>query len=136
MTLQDRLKIWRNHLRQSQVDFSKSIKMPLRTYQSYESGERHPGNKALSSIAETGVNLHWLLTGTGPITHNEQTESTSSIDQQDDPLAKIRQYLDAMDAEKREQTVNELFARVQEIQRIEEMEKTILELKQHHKTGS
>lgn len=39
----------------------------LRSWQDYESGEKHPGSKVLYGLAMLGINTNWLLTGEGPM---------------------------------------------------------------------
>jgi len=57
-----RLKILRGSL--SQTEMGKLFDMPLRTYQSYEYGQRVPPSHALSSIARKfGTTVEWILTG-------------------------------------------------------------------------
>lgn len=146
MDISDRLKIWREHLELTQEQFAKQAGIPSRTFQSWETGEKKPGTKALEKLSNTGVNLHWLFTGQGdmdlrktyktkiaPVAVREQTHTQY---EPADRLAQIRKYLDAMDDKKREQTLNEIFSRVQEVQRIDEMEKTIAELKKKYGYGS
>lgn len=41
--------------------------MPLPTYKDYEGGKRTPGGESLQCFAAAGVNVHWLLTGEGPM---------------------------------------------------------------------
>ncbi len=48
----------------SQTEMGKLFNMPLRTYQSYEYGQRVPPSHALSSIARKfGTTVEWILTG-------------------------------------------------------------------------
>ncbi len=57
-----RLKMLRGSL--SQTEMGKLFDMPLRTYQSYEYGQRVPPSHALSSIARKfGTTVEWILTG-------------------------------------------------------------------------
>lgn len=61
----DRLKSIRKSRGFSQETFSGSLGVSLRSYQNYESG-RHPiPSGLLCSLAEIGINIHWLLTGDG-----------------------------------------------------------------------
>lgn len=62
-----RIKQLREALRLSQVAFAQSTGTPLDTLKKYEGSKRLPGSDALMSMATTGVNLHWLITGVGPV---------------------------------------------------------------------
>lgn len=63
-SLGDRLAYIRAH--RSQKDWAEKLGVPLRTYQTYERGQREPDGRTLQGCAEEGWNLHWVLTGQGP----------------------------------------------------------------------
>lgn len=50
----------------TQRAFAEEIGVPLRTYQTYERGEREPNLQTLIATYERGWSLNWLLTGEGP----------------------------------------------------------------------
>jgi len=72
MSIDHRIKVWRGYLGMTQASFADSVGMPLRTLKGYEMGERLPGCEALASIASTGCNINWLLTGIGEMRIDEQ----------------------------------------------------------------
>lgn len=67
--LDERLKALRQALDKTQAEMAATAGIPLPTWKKYESGDREPGAAALSAMAATGVSLHWLLTGDGPMWH-------------------------------------------------------------------
>jgi Predicted transcriptional regulators len=63
MKIKNELKTYRNHLRLTQEEVSTKAKIPLRSYQSYEQGERLPNVKVGMRIAKalkTYPNELWL----------------------------------------------------------------------------
>jgi transcriptional regulator with XRE-family HTH domain len=66
-TLGSRLKALRQRLGRTQAQMSDATDIPLPTWKKYEGSDRDPGAEALAAMARTGVNLHWLLTGQGPM---------------------------------------------------------------------
>ncbi len=64
-TLGERLRAWRNMLGKTQAEMVRATRIPLATWKKYEGDDREPGAAALAAMAVTGLNLHWLLTGTG-----------------------------------------------------------------------
>ncbi|MCH7575005.1 MAG: helix-turn-helix transcriptional regulator [Candidatus Marinimicrobia bacterium] len=64
-----RLKKLRKARGLSQKAFSDSLSLPLRTYQSYESGDTALKAGVLRGMSTLGVNVDWLLTGQGNMEH-------------------------------------------------------------------
>ncbi|MFH1813431.1 MAG: helix-turn-helix transcriptional regulator [Pseudomonadota bacterium] len=60
-----RLREFREHLKLSQVAFAKEIGGSKRGLQGNESGISMPGGEVLSALIHKGLNLTWLLHGTG-----------------------------------------------------------------------
>lgn len=65
--LRERLRIVREHLKQSQSDMDALLKIGKRSWQRYESGTNTPGSQVIQSLAGKGYSAHWLLTGEGPM---------------------------------------------------------------------
>ena len=61
----ERVKIARNALGMTQLQFAKAIGASLPTVKNYEGANRIPGGKVLGGFARAGVNVDWLLNGTG-----------------------------------------------------------------------
>jgi len=49
----------------SQEEASSAAGIPIDTYRKYEADSRSPGSEALAGMALLGIDLTWLLTGTG-----------------------------------------------------------------------
>ena len=62
-----RLRQWRLERRETQEQFAALIGKHVGMVRKWEGGTAVPGGDALIDIAGTGVNLHWLLTGQGPM---------------------------------------------------------------------
>jgi transcriptional regulator with XRE-family HTH domain len=60
-----RLKALREALARTQTEMCVATGIPLPTWKKYEASDREPGAEALTAMARSGVNLHWLLTGRG-----------------------------------------------------------------------
>lgn len=67
-----RLKVWRQAIGLTQHDFSERVGLHIGVLKKYELGKNTPGGEALASIAKTGVNLNWLLTGEGNMRNKEE----------------------------------------------------------------
>lgn len=67
-----RLKTWRRSLGMNQIEFSKLSNLGLAILRKCEIDASMPGGHTLISLANTGVNIHWLLTGNGSMTTPEQ----------------------------------------------------------------
>lgn len=53
--------------------------IPLPSWKSYERGPSEPGAGALRSMAEEGVNIHWLLTGQGNMMQGTSIDIPSEL---------------------------------------------------------
>jgi transcriptional regulator with XRE-family HTH domain len=49
----------------TQTDTARLMGVSLATYQTYEHNKRRPNSDSLAPLAKEGINLHWLITGTG-----------------------------------------------------------------------
>ena len=74
MKISTRLRTLRDALGLTQPDAAIKFHMPLPSWKSYEKGPSEPGSGALRSLAEGGVNVHWLLTGEGSMLLNDAKE--------------------------------------------------------------
>lgn len=53
----------------------------VRPYQSYESGTRLPQAEGLRALAESGIDLNWLLTGKGQMRHDVSANEALPVDE-------------------------------------------------------
>lgn len=81
----------------------------------YENAVNIPGGEALVRIAQTGVNLNWLLLNEGEI---NRLAVVVAVDRMDE----IRKIVDSLDEPQRTVIVDELFSRAQEARRLSELE--------------
>lgn len=51
----------------SASEFGTATGIPVSTLKKYESNHSTPGGEAIQSIAGVGINVHWLVTGEGPM---------------------------------------------------------------------
>ena len=65
--LAHRLRRAREHLGLTQADAAYKTGIPLVSYKKYESSKATPGGDALTTLGRMEINLHWLLTGEGPM---------------------------------------------------------------------
>lgn len=130
-----RLKTWRKKLGMTQAQFSEKTEIHLAQIKKYETDASLPSGEIMAKIAETGVNLNWLLTGQGYMVLNldeervEEGKIPSDLAELDERFQAIFGLLQGMDSKKQASTVDELFSRVQEVQRVDEMERIIKEMK-------
>jgi len=148
MDVKDRIREWRQALGLTQAAFSEQTGVPLRTIKGYESGERSPGMDALASIAKTGVNLNWLLTGEGSMRSDEERAATPDVAAATPDVApwmqKYAARLEAImklledieDEGEREVLLADFFARAQNAKQIDELKRTVADLRAaQQKTG-
>jgi transcriptional regulator with XRE-family HTH domain len=148
MDVKDRIREWRQALGLTQAAFSEQTGVPLRTIKGYESGERSPGMDALASIAKTGVNLNWLLTGEGSMRSDEERAATPDVavatpdvapgmEKYAARLEAIMKLLEDIEDEgEREVLLADFFARAQNAKQIDELKRTVADLRAaQQKTG-
>ena len=68
MTINDRLRLIRESLQESQAKFSSRFGLPQTTYANYELNKRSIPDELKMNLAAMGINLHWLITGEGEMT--------------------------------------------------------------------
>ena len=61
----------RKHLGVTQPEMSGRTGIPVSSLDKYEGGHSKPGTDALAQIAACGINIHWLVTGDGPMMLSE-----------------------------------------------------------------
>lgn len=82
MQLGDRVKELRKALGLTQIEFGKRISASGATVSTTESGKTTPDNQTLNLICrEYGVNLDYLLHGTGPMFAPKEATALDRIDQ-------------------------------------------------------
>ncbi|MGD1832520.1 MAG: LexA family transcriptional regulator [Sphaerochaetaceae bacterium] len=64
----ERLKKIRQYKGMSQRAFGELLGIPQTTYANYESGKAIMPDELKKTLAKMGINLHWLITGEGPMT--------------------------------------------------------------------
>jgi len=65
MTINDRLRLIRELMKESQAKFSSRFGLPQTTYANYELNKRSVPDELKNELASIGINLHWLITGNG-----------------------------------------------------------------------
>src|SRR5258707_412270 len=83
MTIGERLRLIRADLRLSQTRMAEALSMPYGTYQAYEQDRHEQKAALLARLGALGVNLHWVLTGNGPM----QLESASPRGLAEEPVS-------------------------------------------------
>ncbi|PIQ27213.1 transcriptional regulator [bacterium (Candidatus Blackallbacteria) CG18_big_fil_WC_8_21_14_2_50_49_26] len=133
MGIQERIKKWRTSLGMSQAAFCNETGIPLRTLKGYEAGTRHPGSEALAAMANTGLNINWLLTGEGDMSKSEPIDTQVELSSEEiaEFQANMKEIFDLLlmiDEDKRGAAIQEMLARVQEAARINELERLVKKL--------
>jgi transcriptional regulator with XRE-family HTH domain len=143
-----RLRVWRQALGLTQNDFSERVGLHIGVLKKYELGKNTPGGDALASIAKTGVNLNWLLTGEGSMRSDEERAATPDVAVATPDVApgmqKYAARLEAImklledieDEGEREVLLADFFARAQNAKQIDELKRTVADLRAaQQKTG-
>lgn len=71
MSLAERLKQIREHLKKTQKEIAGDVSVSVQMWQTYEAGKSVPGGNVLEALARMGFNVNWILTGDGPIRLSE-----------------------------------------------------------------
>ncbi len=105
MTVGERIKTIREHLKQNQRDFAKSIDISQPALAMLEKGQREINNRHISLICmKHGISEEWLRTGKGEM-YNIQTDDYTNISvdiDKNDPKARqaIIDYWNLSDEDK------------------------------------
>ncbi len=67
LTIGSRLAAARRALRLKVSEFGTLTDIPESSLKKYESDHSKPGSDAIQSFAKAGINIHWLMTGDGPM---------------------------------------------------------------------
>lgn len=133
----DRIKVWRKHLGLTQVTFAELSGIRIGVLKKYEAGYNIPGGDALASIANTGANINWLLTGEGnmhqPLEIEQKQLSPEELEEFNQEFKHIFDLLLQIEEDKRGDAINEMLSRVREEVRISEMERKLKELENKEK---
>ena len=123
----DRLKLWRKSVMEmTQEQFAEATGVHLSAIRKYEKRHSVPSSESLLSIARTGVDLHWLLTGKGdmraPTSSDDDEAKTEADAEMVSRLKAIEGLLNGLQGEKRSAVLEEIFSRVQEAKRVADLE--------------
>ena len=75
MSIGQRLKILRNLLGKTQSEMASFLGVSFPTYRNWELGISEPSAGSLHVLLERGINIHWLLSGEGPVFLDEEREA-------------------------------------------------------------
>ena len=125
-----RLRLARNEINYKQTKVAKELKLSLRAYTRYESGEgeREITSKVLEFYAQKGININWLLTGEG-----EMFARPSAREGVPAELAPRVAAIVGLLSDIPEEQVDEVYKYISKEKRLADLEKTVEELKA--KTG-
>ena len=123
----DRLKLWRKSVMEmTQEQFAEATGVHLSAIRKYEKRHSVPSSESLLSIARTGVDLHWLLTGKGdmraPTSSDDDEAKTEADAEMVSRLKAIEGLLNGLEDEKRSAVLKEIFSRVHEAKRVADLE--------------
>ena len=126
-----RLKALRKKLGWTQTEFGEKTEINPVQIRKYETSVSIPSTEILARIASTDVNLNWLVTGDGEMFENvEQTHTISmKLSSYKKQLDNILELLSEMDDDKRNSILQEMQNRMLEVKQMQEMEKTLENLK-------
>ena len=94
--LTQRIRLIRAQLGYTQKAMAERVSVKYRSWQDYENGKSIPGGKVLGDIAVLGININWLLTGTGAMRVPDGSQ-TASGGLPELIVAAMREVLDEMD---------------------------------------
>ncbi len=138
MTISLRLKKWRQILGVTQIEFCEQANIALGVLKKYEAGTSIPGGETLSKMANTGLNIHWLLTGEGSMSSDTgEDDEQKSLTIQDLPqLQRYEKRLEAIlklmadieNEQERDALISEIFARVSSAKQLDELKQLVTKL--------
>lgn len=89
LSVGSRLKLFREFLKLTQVQFASAIGGTAIAIQGNESGRSMPNGKSLIGLYKLGMDINWLLTGEGQMLLTKQPPNSSGGD--------LRKFADAME---------------------------------------
>ncbi|MBK6616897.1 MAG: helix-turn-helix transcriptional regulator [Nitrosomonas sp.] len=121
-----RLRQWRKSILKSQEEFASMAGISVAIIRKCEGGSSIPGGHSLIAFAKTGVNLHWLLTGTG-----EMASSGSAISFRPfiSKLRRLEEQMFELEDEICSAILDVLSAKIHEAKRIAELERKLVALR-------
>jgi len=147
-TIGKRLRTWRNANGWTQADLASLLSVHVGMIRKWEGETSLPGGDALQRIGGTGVNLHWLLTGEGSMRSDEERAATPDVAVATPDVApgmqKYAARLEAImklledieDEGDRAMLLNDFFARAQNAKQMDELKRTVADLRAaQQKTG-
>jgi len=87
----ERLKNFRAHLNMSQKGLSVNLGISQAAYARYELGQAEPSCDTFMLLAQMGLNIHWLVTGTGDMLLQTQREERGRTRDEEEYLNLYRQ---------------------------------------------
>ncbi|HXF66237.1 MAG TPA: helix-turn-helix domain-containing protein [Burkholderiales bacterium] len=128
-----RIKAAREALGMTQKELAKRAGIPLSSLRQYEIRDRVPGGDALEKLAAVGISPQWLLLGQGPMLRlgvAEQAEEYLAGRARLEPHARrieaILRLIESIDDdERRGALLDEIFARAQDAQRLDELARAL-----------
>lgn len=136
-----RIKAAREALGWTQKELAQRAGIPLSSLRQYEIRDRVPGADALEKLAAVGINPQWLLLGHGPMLRMTAAEQTGEYIVGRARLERYAQRIESIlrlieeigDEGRRGALLDELFARAQDAQRIDELSRALDQLKRAEK---
>lgn len=129
----ERLRLWRKTaLELTQKEFAEATGVHLSAIQKYENRNSEPSSESLLAIANTGVDLHWLLTGEGDMRalakRLESAANTECVADLVHGLMAIEELLHGIPDPKRSAVLDEIVSLVREVKRVAELEILVAKL--------
>lgn len=124
----------------SQKQLAERAGLRLPSLSDYETGKTVPGGEALRRLAESGINPTWILLGRQPVLteqeHREEDSNDSVKQEVADALTPYRRRIEAIlgiiaaaPEERRSSILDDVLARAEELQRLDELERAVQELR-------
>ncbi len=123
-----RLKLWRRSvLKRTQDEFAADAGLNINLIKKYENQNLAmlPSTPSLLALANTGLNLHWLLTGQGRMSMSAKTDVVPADERElmtELKLREVIQLLDRLDPQSRMAMVDSLLAAVESAIQVAAME--------------
>ena len=128
-TLNERMKIARLELKETQKHIAKLAGINLRTYINYEQGERETPVSVVVVYSSLGINPNWLLTGEGEMMRGKgEAEEVASEAVEALSENRMLEKIVLMLADMSEEVQGEVFAHVQKAKHLSDLERRVEEL--------
>ena len=131
-----RLRQWRKHQGLNQIEMAQRLGVDVGVLRKYENGVNFPGGRFLETLGKAGLNLNWLLLGTGAMFEQPGLQGNDGECSFERRMQAIKELLGDLCEDTRSSAIDEFFSRLQEKKRVANLENRLSEMEKATKRAS